>query len=81
MCKHIDQVKQLQSKLISEQEMKREAAKLTSSLDDCKQLVEVKEAHCKYLEKLLDEAFKEVILIIGIVVTIDEEANVLIFGS
>ena len=73
MCKHIDQVKQLQLKLISEQEMKREAAKLTNSLDDCKQLVEVKEAHCKYLEKLLDEAFKEVILIIGIVVTIDEE--------
>lgn len=60
MCKHIDQVKHLQLRLISEQEMKKEAAKLTRSLDDCKQLLKVKEAHCKYLEKLLDEAFREV---------------------
>lgn len=63
MCKHIDQVKHLQLRLISEQEMEKEAAKLTRSLDDCKQLLKVKEAHCKYLEKLLDEAFREVCIV------------------
>lgn len=62
MCKHTDQIKELQLKLALEQQMRKEAAKLTNSLEDCKHLLKEKEAHCKYLEKLLDESFKEVII-------------------
>ena len=57
MCRHLEEVKHGELKLVSEQ---KKAAELAHSIQSCKESLQEKETRCNNLEMLLEKAYNEV---------------------